>query len=126
MEVPYRVEKSEGNTFVIEKDDRSVEHMSRTRVVLSPTPLTTRETQDIVRPMTDEELEKDYPAKDSLPQPRTRIQAKFQFQRLENIKEPEDGASNENITHPKEDATQSKTEDSDTYTIDLVFDHHVN
>ena len=64
---PYTVNKSEGNTVVIKKDDRFVEHVSLTRVILAPTVLRARETRYIVQSMTDEEFDKYYPSNDSLP-----------------------------------------------------------
>ena len=55
-EGPYQVIQSTGNTVVIERPDSSVERVSRDRVVLAPQPRTQAEIQDVIRPMTDEEL----------------------------------------------------------------------
>ena len=61
-EGPYRVIETKENTVVIERQDKSVERVSRSRVVLAPQPRTVMEIQNAVRPMTDEEvLNDEYP-----------------------------------------------------------------
>ncbi len=72
-EGPYRVIETKDTTVTIEKDDKSVERLSRSRVVAAPEPRMETEIQESVRPMTDEELNQhDYPAKlkDKRVQPR--------------------------------------------------------
>ena len=66
-EGPYRVIEAKDTTVVIEKDDRSVERVSRSRVVLAPKPRTLDEVQRSVRPMTDEELiPEEYPVQEGI------------------------------------------------------------
>ena len=53
---PYKVIETKGKTVVIEREDNTVERVSRDRVVLAPKPRTVQEIQQAVRPMTDEQL----------------------------------------------------------------------
>ena len=55
------MKEAEGDTVVIEKPDRTVERVSRSRVVLAPKPATIREVDAILRPMSNTELDKDHP-----------------------------------------------------------------
>ena len=55
-EGPFKVVDVTGKTVVIERPDFSVERVSRDRVVLAPRPRTLPEIQNVIRPMTDEEL----------------------------------------------------------------------
>ena len=54
-------ERAKDDTVVIEKLDRTVERVSRSRVVLAPKPATVREVDAILRPILNAELDKDYP-----------------------------------------------------------------
>ena len=57
-EGPFRVTKTTGNTVVIERADRSVERVSRSRVVLAPKPLTEAEMEQTLQPtLVDNTLE---------------------------------------------------------------------
>ena len=49
-EGPFLVTKKDKNTVVIERSDRSVEKVSRSRVVLAPKPKTKEEVKEILRP----------------------------------------------------------------------------
>jgi len=49
-EGPFLVTKTDKNTVVIERSDRSVEKVSRSRVVLAPKPKTKEEVKEILRP----------------------------------------------------------------------------
>ena len=60
-EGPFRVKEAKDDTVVIEKPDRTVERVSRSRVVLAPKPATVREVDAILRPIPNAELDKDYP-----------------------------------------------------------------
>ncbi len=61
-EGPFKVISSTRHTVVIERPDQTVERVSRDRVTLAPRPQKPEEIQQIVRPMTDQEIERyDYP-----------------------------------------------------------------
>ena len=100
--------------------------MPRTRVVHAPTPFTAHETQDVVRPMTDEDLEMEYPTRDFLSNPWTRSQAKHQSNQLEEGDQPNDGPPTDNAMQPTETATESQPDDARMFTVDRIIAHRVN
>ena len=55
-EGPFRVESVKGHTVVIVRPDGTVERVSRDRVVHAPEPLTAAQSQEVTRPLTDEDL----------------------------------------------------------------------
>ena len=55
-EGPFPVESVKGHTVVIVRPDETVERVSHDRVVLTPKPLTAAQSQEVTRPLTDEEL----------------------------------------------------------------------
>ena len=55
-EGPFPVKSVKGHTVVIVRPDGTVERVSRDRVVHAPEPLTTAQSQEVTRPLTDEEL----------------------------------------------------------------------
>lgn len=60
-EGPFKVKKAEENTVTIEKTDQSVETVSRTLVVLAPTPQTEKKVHKLLQPVklsTEKETEK--------------------------------------------------------------------
>ena len=63
-EGPYRVTKADDATVVIERPDRSVEKVSRSRVVLAPKPTTDEEMKEILKPPMAADKEDDYPTKE--------------------------------------------------------------
>ncbi len=56
-EGPFVVDSVKGNTVVILRSDGSVERVSRDRVTLAPTQISASAAREIVRPLTDEELD---------------------------------------------------------------------
>ena len=119
-EGPYRVSKSEGNTVVIELDDRSVERVSRSRVVLAPKPQTSQEAQDLLRPValpdngevTNEEGNlRDIVKRDDKPPNKEK-----QATEPENQSNPEDERKTE----------KEMEDDTEEFVIDSIVAHKVN
>ena len=66
-EGPFTVISAKGNTVLIERNDKTVERVSRDRVTLAPPKRTAEEIQEVVRPLTDLELEPDeYPVSEQV------------------------------------------------------------
>lgn len=57
-ERPHRVMKTNDTTAVIEKDDKSTEKISKSRVVTAAAPEMVEEIQALVRPITEAEMNK--------------------------------------------------------------------
>ena len=62
-EGPYKVNKTDEHTIVIERPKRTVDKVSRSRVVLAPTPKTDEEMQEILKPSTAKTTDAEYPTK---------------------------------------------------------------
>lgn len=60
-EGPYKVTKGDNNTVFIEKMERFVENVSRSRVLLTPRPETRNEVEDILKPIAINENDSKYP-----------------------------------------------------------------
>ena len=135
-EGPFKVLETKGKTVVIEREDKTIERVSRDRVVYAPKPRTVQEIQQAVQPLTDEQLAKDgYPVKQKtnlkdIVQPSkqtdttvgrriTRSRAK-ELERLNSRTQ-----HTEESVDPSLENTERSTEDQE-YVIERVVSHGIN
>ena len=138
VEGPFRVTKATGNTATIERKDRSVEKVSRSRVVLAPRPPTNQEVQDILRPTklsdsegpTNEEGNlQDLPHSQTVEEEEPR-RMKTRSQTKESDSEtkvantgPGPGGS---VEVEKEENQKTEESDTEEFVIDSIVSHKVN
>ena len=131
---PYQVKSTDdrSKTVVIEYDDRTVENVSRSRVVLAPKGETPKETQDAVRPALISETISDYPVPES---------TNNQHLVEEIIQAPPEGTSSPATEFPEKQPEKANIPDDlsvsdvttdevqaepDEFFIDSIVDHKTN
>ena len=134
-EGPYKVLDIRGSTVVIERQDKSIEIVSRSRVVLAPQPRITQEIQDSTRPMTDEELTPTtYPASEEINNQDINMEGGNETTTTdgnnpeEQDSETQTNQGEEEINQPSEQQGDGsrQTEEPEEFVIDRIISHEQN
>ena len=116
--------KVDDATVVIERPDRSVEKVSRSRVVLAPTPTTEEEMKEILKPTMAKDKEDDYPTKKV-----TNLKGMVDVDGNEVNKEKRTRTQDENELIPNERNDETEKEDehpTEEFVIHKIIDHKIN
>ena len=137
-EGPFKVMETHDKTVVIERNDKTIERVSRDRVALAPTPKTLEELQNVVRPMTDEELTPDaYPtseksnlcdlSKNQSPTDTT-VQQRITRSRSKELLAARDRSTTDPTvqTQQNDNERSSTNGDPSEYVIDRIVSHGIN